>query len=120
KLAQLIISMINYQSVSEVWMKLISWSMRVSLPVKAIIKNTLFRQFCGGETLQEVAHTAGILKKYKMGVILDYSIEGQEEERVFDDTVLGLIKAIQHAATERNISFVRLKVTGIARFNLLQ
>lgn len=90
------------------------------LPVKGLIKNTIFRQFCGGEGLQEAAATAALLGRYRVSVALDYGVEGKESEAEFDRAVPEFIKAIGYAASQPNIPFIPVKVTGFARFALLE
>lgn len=90
------------------------------LPIKPLIKNTIFAQFCGGETIGECSKTSAQLWSGKVSTILDYSVEGAEEEAVFDSTAAEIIKTIDKAATSPYISFSVFKVTGIARFDLLE
>lgn len=90
------------------------------LPIKGIIKNTIFKQFCGGENLEEAAVTAAMLNKYNVSVALDYGVEGKSSEADFDQAVPEFIKAIAYAATQANIPFIPIKVTGFARFGLLE
>ena len=52
------------------------WAIKVGLPVKGIIRNTIFKQFVGGETLQQTAAVAEKLGQYGVQVILDYGVEG--------------------------------------------
>jgi len=86
-----------------------------------IIKNTIFSQFVGGETLQETAAVAGKLNDYNVKVILDYGVEGGEDgETGFDASTKEFIKVIEYAATQHNIPFMSVKVTGLGRFGLLE
>ncbi len=75
---------------------------------------------CGGETMQEAAETAVRIGQFGVSTILDYSIEGKEDEHEFDHAVSEFIKAIEYAASQKNIPFISLKVTGFARFALLE
>ncbi len=95
-------------------------AMALHLPIKGLIKNTIFNQFCGGETMEEAADTAAVLGKYNIGIILDYGVEGKETEYDFDKSVPEFIKAIHYASTQKNIPFISLKVTGFSRFALLE
>jgi proline dehydrogenase len=90
------------------------------LPVKKLIKQTIFKQFCGGENITEAAQTAEVIAKYKVGIILDYGVEGKENEKEFDRATVEFIKAINFATAHKNIPFVSLKVTGFARFGLME
>ena len=99
--------------------RLTPFIMKTGLPVHGLIRATIFKQFVGGETLQETAETAGVLSKYGVDVILDYGVEGKEGEENFDHATQEFIKVINYAATQKNIPFISIKVTGFARFGLL-
>jgi proline dehydrogenase len=90
------------------------------LPIKGIIRNTIFKQFVGGETLEETSQVAQRLGKFDVQVILDYGVEGKEGEENFDHACEEFIRVIQYAATQRNMPFMSIKVTGFARFALLE
>lgn len=90
------------------------------LPVSGIIKKTLFEQFVGGESIEESEKTIAYLSKYHIGTILDYSVEGQQEESVFDNTLSELLKTIELAKSDKRIPFCVFKVSGIARHFILE
>ncbi|MRG48548.1 proline dehydrogenase [Chitinophaga sp. SYP-B3965] len=93
---------------------------KLRLPVKGIIKSTIFNQFCGGETLDEAVRAAEELGKFGVGVVLDYSVEAVEGEENYDNAVPEFLRAIQYAAGKPHIPFIAIKVTGFARFSLLE
>jgi len=97
-----------------------NFAINTHLPISGLIKRTIFKQFCGGEDMFEAANTADAIGKYNVSVILDYGVEGKGNEAAFDTATDEFIKAISFAATRINIPFVSLKVTGIARFGLLE
>ena len=87
----------------------------------ALIRNTIFSQFVGGETLEETAVVAKKLEGYNVQVILDYGVEGGDDgEKGFDHATEEFIRVIKYAATQSNIPFMSIKVTGFARFTLLE
>lgn len=88
--------------------------------ITGIVRNTIFKQFVGGETLEETKPVAETLEKYGVDVILDYGVEGKEGEDNFDKAAQEFINVINYAATQKNIPFISVKVTGIARFGLLE
>lgn len=87
---------------------------------KMIVRSTLFPQFVGGETLEQTAEVANKLAPFGVQVILDYGVEGKEGEANFDHACLEFIRVIEYAATQPNIPFMSIKVTGFARFALLE
>jgi proline dehydrogenase len=94
--------------------------MRLGLPVNGIIRNTIFSQFVGGETLEETAKVADKLEAFDVKVILDYGVEGKEGEANFDHARDEFMRVITYASTQANIPFISIKVTGFARFALLE
>ncbi|WP_316841289.1 proline dehydrogenase family protein [Pedobacter gandavensis] len=94
--------------------------LNIGLPIKSIIKATIFKHFCGGETIAECEHTIEQLAAVNVGTILDYSVEGEEEESVFDFTCEEIIRTIERAAGDKRLPISVFKVTGIGRFALLE
>lgn len=93
---------------------------KLGLPVKGIIRQTIFKQFVGGETLEQTAVVADKLAESHVRVILDYGVEGKEGEEAFDHGCEEFIRVINYAATQPNIPYMSIKVTGFARFGLLE
>ncbi len=95
-------------------------ALKIGLPIKGIIKKTIFSQFCGGETIEDCSKTIKILGDFGVGTILDYSVEGKTSEVDFDATVDEIISTIHSAKPNPNIPFAVFKVTGISRFAILE
>lgn len=100
--------------------RLTPWAIKAHLPINGLIRNTIFKQFVGGETLQETDKIADKLSQYNVQVILDYGVEGIKGEQNFDHAADEFIRVIQYAATQPNIPFISIKLTGFARFGLLE
>lgn len=92
----------------------------LAIGFKGLIKNTIFKQFVGGETINECDKTIAELGKYNIGTILDYSVEGKESEADFDACCKETIETIHKAKSDKYIPFCVFKVTGLARFDLLE
>jgi proline dehydrogenase len=99
---------------------LVEMSFKIGLPVKALIKSTVFNQFCGGESMDDCEATIDSLYQYQIGSILDYSVEGKEVEAEFDHTMSETIDTVSKAKGNSKIPFCVFKVTGLARFALLE
>ena len=95
-------------------------ALRLRLPIKFLIKNTIFEQFCGGESIQDSEKTIRHLHDVHVGTILDYSVEGEETEKSFDETTLEILRTIERASESSDIPFSVFKVTGIASTELLE
>lgn len=120
KQAYWLFKMIGSNLLTKVGPPITNFMLSIGLPIQGIIKATIFKQFCGGETIAECEHTIEQLHKGKVGTILDYSVEGEEEEHVFDFTCEEIIRTIERADGDIRIPITVFKVTGIARFALLE
>lgn len=121
KKAHFLFSVMSYNWLVQAGARLTPWAMRMGLPINGILRNTLFEQFVGGETLEQTAQVADMLEQFKVQVILDYGVEGGdygEDEK--DHSCDQFIKVIDYAATQPNVPYMSIKVTGIARFGLLE
>jgi len=120
KKAHFLFSSMGYQFLVKMGTRVTPWVIEAGLPVKGIIRKTIFSQFVGGETLEETATVARKLGAYRVQVILDYGVEGGDNgEEGFDHACDEFIRVINYASTQSNIPFMSIKVTGFARFGLL-
>ena len=95
----------------------VKWNLPFS---KVIVKNTIFEQFCGGTTLLNSQPTIDKLAQYNVVSLLDYGAEGKTTEEAYNRTMNENIKALEFASTNASIPVVTTKITGLARFELLE
>lgn len=112
-----------FKIVSRPWMvrigrHLTDISLFLHLPVKGIIKSTIFSQFVGGETAQEADDNTDDLSEYGIGTILDYSVEGQDDEESFDTSTKEILKTVDIAAQVEMVPFCVFKPTGVGSITL--
>lgn len=113
--------LMNYHWLVGVGSKLGIAAIRLHLPfIESIVKNTIFEQFCGGVTLLESKPTIQKLNDRRVQTILDYGVEAKEEEEDFNRTMNEIIRAIEFAAQVNGVTIVSTKITGMARFALLE
>jgi proline dehydrogenase len=110
----------NYSWFAAIGVRLTPFLMKTGLPVHGMIRQTIFKQFVGGETLEQTAAVAKRLGEYNVQIILDYGVEAKQGEENFDEVRDQLIHNIEYAATQPNIPYISVKVTGIARIGLLE
>ena len=120
KKARFLFSLMSNPLLVKTGVKITPPIIKMGMPVKGIIRKTIFAQFVGGETLEQTATVAKKLGEYNVKVILDYGVEGKEGEKNFDHAGEEFIRVINYAATQPNIPFMSVKVTGLARFGLLE
>jgi proline dehydrogenase len=98
---------------------LLNTALRLKLPVIPLIRPTLFRHFCGGETIEDCHKTITGLYSSGIGSVLDYSVEGEENEANFEITANELLATINRAKGDPAIPFCVFKTTGLGRFECL-
>ncbi len=118
--AYLLFKTISNPLVSKVLTFILKLVIFLRLPINKIIKNTIYKQFCGGTNLEDSQKTINKLWKFQIGSILDFSAEGKESENDFNNVMNETIASIHKAINEDNIPFSVFKPTGLARFALLE
>ncbi|HQW84702.1 MAG TPA: proline dehydrogenase family protein [Ferruginibacter sp.] len=121
KQANFLFGIMNKNWLVNLALKITPVAIRWHIPfTKSLIRSTIFKQFVGGETLDQTAKVADKLEKYNVQVILDYGVEGKEGEDNFEHARDEFKRVIDYASTQPNIPFMSVKVTGFARFSLLE
>lgn len=100
--------------------RMVPIAFKLRLPLIGLIKGTIFKQFCGGETIDECDATIQTLYENNVGTILDYSVEGKTDEQDFDFTRDEIIATIEKAKNNKAIPFAVFKPTGLSRHGLLE
>ena len=111
---------LNYPTISNFLTIILKVILSLRIPINFLIKLTIFKQFCGGETILESRKTIDKLWKSSIGTILDYSAEGQENEDDFKDVYEETLKVLDIAKNNPKIPFVVFKLTGLIQFNILK
>ncbi|MBF5045900.1 proline dehydrogenase [Aggregicoccus sp. 17bor-14] len=88
--------------------------------MSTLVRHTVFAQFCGGESIEECHGAVEALAQHGVQSILDYSVEGEKSEPGFEATAKETLATIEWAAKHPHIAFSVFKVTGLARFSLLE
>lgn len=96
------------------------FALKSSLPVEGLIRSTVFDHFCGGVNEEDCMPM--IDRMFEKGVysVLDYSVEGKEEEEQFDTALNKTLRIIDFVDEKEAIPFAVFKPTGFGRFALYQ
>lgn len=120
KKAKFLFSTMGYKTLVKIGTSVTPLLMKLGLPIKGLIRKTIFGQFVGGESLAETAGVVDKLEAFGVNVILDYGVEGKEGEENFEHSCEEFIRVVKYASGQPNIPFISIKVTGFARFSLLE
>ncbi len=120
KRAKFLFEMIASPAMVKVGTKLTHFALRLRLPVKGLIRSTVFDHFCGGETEEECLKVVNQMYAKGVSSVLDYSVEGKEEEAQFEKAVQVTLNTIIYAKNNAGIPIIVFKPTGFGRFELFQ
>lgn len=118
--AYFLFRMIDNQPLVRIGTAVTNFALKAHLPVEGLIRATVFDHFCGG--VNEVDCLSVVDKMYTKGVssVLDYSVEGKEEEEQFDAALKMTLKTIEFAKEREAIPFAVFKPTGFGRLDLYE
>lgn len=88
---------------------------QLGLPIGWVVKPTIYRQFCGGETLRECLPVVDKLADYHVKSILDYSVEGKDEDEAIENALQETLRSIEFAENQPDIPFSVFKPTAFAK-----
>jgi proline dehydrogenase len=115
----LIFATVNNNLAVSLGTKLANWSFALKLPIKGLMKKTMFGHFCGGEDIDDCQKSLEELAKYNIHTILDYSVEGKGNEESYEATKQEILKTIARSAGDDRIPFAVFKVTGLGDYKLM-
>lgn len=118
--AYFLFKMIANQPLVRIGTAVTNFALKANLPVEGLIRATVFDHFCGGVNEEDCLSVVD--KMYTKGVssVLDYSVEGKEEEDQFDAALKMTLKTIDFAKERQAIPFAVFKPTGLGRFELYE
>lgn len=93
-------------------------ALKLRLPIEPLVRATIFKQFCGGESQDDCMPLVKKMRKENVYSVLDYSVEGKENEEEFDRAASDKIEIIKYAGSAEEIPFAVAKPTGLGRFEI--
>ena len=97
-----------------------NFAIKANLPIEGLIRATVFDQFCGGVSEDDCITVVNKMFTKRVSSVLDYSVEGKEEENQFDTVLEKTLKLISFAKTKKSIPFAVFKPSGFGRIDLYQ
>ncbi len=118
--AYFLFKMISKEPLVRIGTAVTKFALNINLPVEGLIRSTVFDHFCGGVNEQDCMSTVD--KLYDAGVysVLDFSVEGKEEEAQFDATAEKVVELTHFAQNKKAMPFSVFKPTGFGKFEIFQ
>ncbi|ETN95566.1 proline dehydrogenase family protein [Zhouia amylolytica] len=118
--AYFLFKMIANEPLVKIGTAVTNFAIKAHLPVEGLIRATVFDHFCGGVNEEDCLPI--VKSMYEKGVrsVLDYSVEGKEEEAQFESCYNKVISLLDFAAEKQEMPFSVFKPTGFGRLELYQ
>lgn len=118
--AYFLFKMISKEPLVRIGTAATKFALNLNLPVEGLIRSTVFDHFCGGVSEDDCLPTVENLHKASVYSVLDYSVEGKEDESQFDATMEKVIELTYFAKDNDAMPFSVFKPTGLGRFEIWQ
>ncbi len=118
--AKLLFSVIQSPATVKLFKYLTNFALKIHFPVAWAVKPTLYRQFVGGETIEECGKTVQMLKNYNVKSVLDFSAEGGSSQKSIERAYNETLKSIKNAANNNAIPYAVFKPTAMVRYATLE
>ncbi|WP_309614313.1 proline dehydrogenase family protein [Flavobacterium sp.] len=116
--AYFLFKMIDNEPLVRIGTAVTNFALKAHLPVESLIRATVFDHFCGGTTEEDCLSVVDKMFAKGVSSVLDYSVEGKEEEEQFDAALQMTLKTVEFAKERKAIPFAVFKPTGLGRFDL--
>src|SRR5690606_33274403 len=118
--AYFLFKMISKEPLVKIGTAVTKFALNINLPVEGLIRSTVFDHFCGGVNERDCMGTVDKLFDAGVSSVLDYSVEGKEEDVQFDATANKVIELTKFAKNKEAMPFSVFKPTGFGRFKIWQ
>jgi proline dehydrogenase len=118
--AYFLFEMIKKASLIKIGAAVTNFALQAKLPVTKLIRVTVFDHFCGGINEDDCGEVIKKMHSKNVHTVLDYSVEGKEDEEQFNYVVQKILKTLELAKADSAIPFVVFKPTAFGRFKIYQ
>lgn len=118
--AYFLFKLIDSEPLVKIGTAVTNFALKAHLPVEGLIRATVFDHFCGGVSEDDCIPVVDKMFTKGVSSVLDYSVEGKEDETAFDEAMNKTLKIINFAKEKDAIPFAVFKPTGFGRFELYQ
>jgi proline dehydrogenase len=120
KRARLLFKTISWPTLVSIGNIFLKIALKIHLPISWAVKPTIYKHFVGGENLANCLPIVDSLAKFNVMSILDYSVEGKNNDKSHESAYNEILLSILNAAKNQNITFAVFKPTGLINTSILE
>jgi proline dehydrogenase len=118
--AYFLFKMISIEPLVRIGTAATNFAIKAHLPVEGLIRSTVFDHFCGGVNEDDCLPTIDKMYASKVYSVLDYSVEGKNEEHKFESALETILKLIEFSKDKAALPIAVFKPSAFGRFELYQ
>ena len=118
--AYFLFKMIANEPLVRIGTAMTNFAIKARLPVEGLIRATVFDHFCGGVSEDDCIPVINKMYEKRVSSVLDYSVEGKEDEAQFEAAFDMTIKLLDFVKEKDAIPFAVFKPTGFGRIDLYE
>jgi len=118
--AYFLFKMIQNEPLVRIGTAVTNFALKAHLPVESLIRASVFDHFCGGTTAEDALPVIDKMYTKNVHSVLDYSVEGKEDEAQFDTALAMGLKLLEFSKEKQAIPFTVFKPTGFGRLALYE
>jgi proline dehydrogenase len=118
--AYFLFKMISHQPLVRIGAAATNFALKAHLPVEGLIRSTVFDHFCGGINENDCLNVVENMYNKGVSSVLDFSVEGKEDEKEFDTAMQKTLELIEFAHEQESMPIAVFKPTGFGRLRLYE
>ncbi len=118
--AYFLFKMISHQPLVRIGTAATNFALKAHLPVEGLIRSTVFDHFCGGVNENDCLSVVENMHAKGVSSVLDFSVEGKEDEKEFDAAMEKTCELVEFANTQDSMPIAVFKPTGFGRLRLFE
>ncbi len=120
KKAYVLFKTIGSPTIVKMGNKMLSLALSINFPINWAVKPTIYNHFVGGESIKDCTPVVHKMEPYRVGAILDYSVEGKDSPEDIQNALEETLRAIENAGKESNVPFCVFKPTAFTTAAVLE
>tara|TARA_R110001583_G_scaffold8389_4_gene40166 strand:+ start:6963 stop:8138 length:1176 start_codon:yes stop_codon:yes gene_type:complete len=118
--AYFLFKMISIEPLVRIGTAATNFAIKAHLPIEGLIRSTVFDHFCGGVNEEDCLPVIDNMFEKGVSSVLDYSVEGKENDLEFDKAMNTTLNIIDFAKEKDAMPIAVFKPTGFGRLKLFE
>lgn len=115
-----LLKIISIKPLVKIATALTNFALKIHLPIEGLIRATVFDHFCGGVNEEDCLPVIDRMFGKSVFSVLDYSVEGKENEDEFNHTLQTILQTIDFSRNVEAIPMAVFKPSAVGRMHIYE